>query len=99
MERMTILHSFLRNFAVVLVVAGFGLMMTELPINPWLSGVSYALCVAALMTWAEAKSESSRDKRKKPARVRARPASERTGRPARRRCDTGRHRCPAYQSS
>jgi hypothetical protein len=34
MERMTILHSFFRNFAVVLVVAGFGLTMTKLPINP-----------------------------------------------------------------
>jgi hypothetical protein len=72
---MMILHSFFRNFAVVLVVAGFGLTLIELPINPWLSGVSYALCVAALMTWAEAKSESSRDRRTKPARVRARPAS------------------------
>jgi hypothetical protein len=31
-------HVFFRNFAVVLVVAGFGLTMTGLPINPWLGG-------------------------------------------------------------
>ena len=49
--------------------------MAKPPINPWLSGLSCTLCVAALMTWAEAKSESSRDRRKKPARVRACPAS------------------------
>jgi hypothetical protein len=75
MQRMTILHSVLRNFAVVLVIGGFGLTMLKLQVNPWLSGVCYALCVAALMTWAEAKHESSQRKRKKPARVRARPAS------------------------
>jgi hypothetical protein len=83
MERMTILHSVFRNFAVILVVAGFGLTMAKLPINPWLSGVSCALGVVALMTWAEAKSEPSRNRRKKPTRVRACPAvSEWTGRPA-----------------
>jgi hypothetical protein len=97
---MTILHSVFRNFAVILVVAGFGLTMAKLPINPWLSGVSCALGVAALMTWAEAKSEPSRNRRKKPTRVRACPASPNGPvDPPRRRCDTGRHQCPANQSS